>query len=151
MVHRQPDAVKICLRSREKEAPGRDIHAHHKVRRKPLRGPELRHIYGVGLRHLRVAQQEGRPAQLPQGKAQRRRAAGGVAVRAAVGEDEEIVLVPQQGGGGLGRQPAHVSSSNMMCSLAGLAGFTTAGSRSISRMWAPCWMESSAMNCSSGV
>ena len=151
VVHRQINAVKIRLCGREKEAPGRDVHAHHKRRREPLRGPQLRRVYGVGLRHLRVAQQEGRLAQPPQGEAQGRRTAGGVAVRAAVGEDEELVLVPQQGCGGLRRQLAHVSSSNTMLSLAGLAGFTTSGSRSISRIWAPCWMESSAMNWSSGV
>ena len=33
------------------------------------------------------------------------------------------------------------SSSRMMCSLAGLAGLTTSGLRSISRMWAPLAMD----------
>lgn len=72
-----------------------------------------------------------------------------VAVRTAVGENEVLVVraeVCRDFGNG-----HSCSSSVFSVSFSGFAGFTTRGSRSISKMCAPYSMESSAMNCSSGV
>ena len=151
MVHRQADAVNIGFCRREEEAPGGNVHGHDEGGGEILRRPEAVHVDGVDAGHVGVFQEPRGLAQLPQGAAQSGGAAGGVPVGTAVGQDQDVVLPPQQGGGLLGGKSVHFSSSRTMCSLAGLAGLTTLGSRSISRMWAPCWMESSAMNWSSGV
>ena len=61
-----------------------------------------------------------------------------------------ILDAPRAAEGGYAALP-YSSSSRWICSLAGLAGLTTSGSRSISRMWAPLLMESSRTKVSSGV
>ena len=151
VVDGQADAVEVGLRLRVEQPPGGHVHRHHEAGLVPLRGPQVPDVGQVVVRGLRVAEHPGGLPQPAQGQAQAGGAAGGVPVGAAVGQNEETVPLPQQGGGGLYGQLAHVSSSRMICSLAGLGGLTTSGSRSISRMWAPCWMESSARNWSSGV
>ena len=150
MVHRQADPVKIFLRGGEEQAPRRDIHRHHKFRRIPRRGPVRLQIAPVGRCDVRVVQHIGCLPDLTQHGAQPRRAAGGISVRAAVGQNQDVIMLPQQSGG-FGYVAAHLPSSNMISALAGFAGLTTLGSRSISRIWAPCSMESSATNCSWGV
>ena len=152
MVHSQANAVEIGLPAGKEEAPGGDVHADHILRLKVLRGPEGRGVDLVAGRDIRVVEEPGGLAQLPQGGAQSGGTADGVAVRAAVGQDQDVVL-PGQQRSCLPRRHrrAHASSPRTMCSLAGLAGLTTSGLRSISKICAPCSMESSAMNCSSGV
>ncbi|CAN4071985.1 Magnesium transporter MgtE intracellular domain-containing protein, partial [Dysosmobacter welbionis] len=72
-----------------------------------------------------------------------------VPIRADMGEDQNIVKGPQQRRGLGDRQHAHSSVSP--ASGSSRASSCRSTWRRISRMWAPCWMESSAMNCSSGV
>ena len=136
------------------QPPGGDVHRHHRVRGKAVFGQKPLKIGGEQGGGLGVWQDEGPLAQLAQGAAQGSGAAHRVPVGAEMGQDEIAVVAAEKVGGGLnGDRRAHGihSSSRWMCSLAGLAGLTTLGSRSMSRMWAPWSMESSRTKVSSGV
>ena len=133
------------------QAAGGDVHAHHRLRNIALRGQAALQIGGEQVGLLRVGTDPRRPAQGPQPLAQGGGAADGVPVGALVGEDQIVVMLPQKGGGLLHGHGAHSSPSSSMWALAGLAGLTTSGLRSMLKMWAPVSMESSSTNCSSGV
>ncbi len=147
----QADLADVRLRRWEKEASGGNVHGYDEFRLEACPGPAGSGVNGIGLGDIRIFQQESGFAQLPQGEAEPHGTADGIAVRTAMGQDQDLVLLPQQGGGLLGCHGHHSSSSKLIWALAGLAGLTTSGLRSISRIWAPCSIESSAMNCSSGV
>ena len=114
-----------------------------------LRRPVGCDVVGVKARDLGVRQQRRPLTHLAQHGTQRSGAAEGVPVGTAVCEDEIIVMRAQISGDFPDRHSS--SPSNTICSFAGFAGLTFVGSRSISRMCAPYSMESSAVNCSSGV
>ena len=116
---------------------------------KIVRDPILLDVLLEVLGRLAVIEDARGLAHLAQHGAQRRSAAERVAVRTAMGENEVLVVraeVCRDFGNG-----HSCSSSVFSVSFSGFAGFTTRGSRSISKMCAPYSMESSAMNCSSGV
>ena len=116
---------------------------------KIVRDPILLDIGLEVLGRLAVIEDARGLTHLAQHGAQRRSAAERVAVGAAVGQDQVAVMRAQKGGDLLDRHSS--SPSSTICSFAGFAGFTTRTSRSISKMCAPYSMESSAMNCNSGV
>ena len=137
-----------------KQPTGGDVHRHHRVRHELIPGQQPLKIGGEEGGGLVVGQNIGRFAQLAQGPAQPGGTAHRVPVGAQVGQNEIAVVVTEKVGGGLnGDGSAHGihSSSRLMCSLAGLAGLTTLGLRSISRRGAPWSMESSRTKVSSGV
>ena len=116
---------------------------------KIVRDPILLDVLLEVLGRLAVIEDARGLTHLAQHGAQRRSAAERVAVRTAMGENEVLVVraeVCRDFGNG-----HSCSSSVFSVSFSGFAGFTTRGSRSISKMCAPYSMESSAMNCSSGV
>ena len=126
------------------EAQRRKVDGNDRLIVKIVRHPVPLNIGGKMLGRLAVVENARMLSHRPQHGAQRRRAAEGVAVGAAVGEDEVLIVraeVCRDFGNG-----HSCSSSVFSVSFSGFAGFTTCGSRSISRMCAPYSMESSAMN-----
>ena len=143
------DPVLKALRVVGEQPQRREIDGDDRFIAVVLRRPIGRDVIGIEARDLGVRQQRRRFAHLPQHGAQRCGAAERVAVGAAVGQDQVAVMRAQKGGDLLDRHSS--SPSSTICSFAGFAGLTFVGSRSISRMCAPYSMESSAVNCSSGV
>ena len=151
MIDGQLDAVRVGGRVVRQQVQRRDVGGHYVLRRKALRHPVGGGAGRIGGGDLGVIQQVRRLSHVPQGLTQRGGAADGVAVGPHVRQDQHVVHAPQ-GCRRLPRGqsvPAHSrSSGSTMSALAGLAGFTWLRR---SRMCAPWAMESSMMNCSSGV
>ena len=143
------DLIIERLRVIGKQPERRNVDGNDRFIAVVLRCPIGRDVIGIEARDLGVRQQRRRFAHLPQHGTQRRGAAERVAVGAAVGQDQVAVMRAQKGGDLLDRHSS--SPSSTICSFAGFAGLTFVGSRSISKMCAPYSMESSAVNCSSGV
>ena len=99
MVDSQVDFVKIDLCFGEKQAFRGNIHRDHEIRYKILRSPVGRGVDLVGVRDVRIAQEEGRLSQLAESRAEPGGTAHRVTVRTAVGQKEDVVLPPQQSGG----------------------------------------------------
>ena len=115
---------------------GGDVHRYDVLGHKVLRRPQAGHIVGVGLGDPRVVEDMSRLAQLPQSQRQTSGGAQGVAIRADVGQDQKPVPRLQPLGA---FQFCHFSSSSSR-------------TRSIMlTIRTPRSMESSSMNCSSGV
>ena len=147
VVDGQVHPVRVGLRVLREQPHRSDVRGHHRLRHEALRRLIGAEIGGGGVRQLRVGQQVRRLPQAAEAGAQGGGAAHGVPVRADVGEDQHIVKGPQQRRGLGDGQHAHASVSPVPPAWASCSSTRCR----ISRMWAPCWMESSAMNCSSGV
>ena len=137
----------MVWRSREQAHRG-DVRGHHLVRCEAFRRLVRAEIGGGGVCQLRIGQQKRRLAQRPQSCAQGCGTAHRVPIRADMGEDQNIVKGPQRPRSG---GPSACSFLRFAGVRVVLASSCRSTWRRISRMWAPCWMESSAMNCGSGV
>ena len=148
MVNGQIHPSGVGLGVFREQAYSGDVGGDDGVGNKTLRslvGPEI----GGGVPgQLRVGQEISRLAQGPQPRAQRGGAAHCVPVRAHVGQDQYMVDGLQKLCGLRDSQHPH---SSVSCWALSRASSCCSTWRSTSRMWAPCWMESSATNCSSGV
>ena len=150
VVDGQIDLVLQVFRVVGKQAQRCKVHGDYRVKAAVILGPQRVHIGRKDLGRLGVAQQKRALAQAAQHMTQRRRAAQRVSVGPLMGQDQIVVMLAEKVRDFRRREHQSLSSSTMSA-LAGLAGLTTFGSRSISRMCAPYSMESSATNCSSGV
>ena len=133
MVDGQVNAPHIGLSIGGQQPQGGHVHAHHRVRGVPLGGLHPLQIFLEQGGGVQAGEQPGGFAHLAQQVAQAHAAANGVSVRALVGQNEIVVVLGEK----LSRflvGHAQSPSSSTMWALAGLAGLTTLGSRSISRM-----------------
>ena len=123
-----------------------NVRGDHPLRLKIRRGGVGPEVGGRRVRQLRIGQQVRRLSQGPQTRAQRGGGAHSVPVGPDVGENQHIVKGPQPPGGFLYGEHGHSSSGPGPRA----ASFSSSLRRS-SKIWAPCWMESSPINWSSGV
>ena len=150
VVDGQVNALHIGLGIWGQQPQGGHVHAHHRVRGVLLGSLHPLQVLPEQGGGVQAGEQPSGFAHLAQQVAQAHAAANGVPVGALVGQNEIVVVLGEK----LSRflvSHAQSSSSSTMWALAGLAGLTTLGSRSISRMWAPWSMESSRSKMSSGV
>ena len=147
MVNGQVHPVGVGLGVLGEEVRGGDVRGDHPLRLEALRGGVGQEVGGRGVRQLRVGEQVGRFPLSTETGAEGGGGAHGVPVGPEVGEDENVVKGPQQGGdfgdGGHGHSSSSVRGPRA-------ASFSSSLRRS-SKMWAPCWMESSPTKRSSGV
>ena len=136
MVDGQIHLVQIDLGVVGKEPPGGDVHRHHGVGHKGVGSQQPLQVGREERGGLGVGQNMGGLARLAQGQTEPGGAAHRVAIGPHVGQNEIVVMGAQKIRCLLWGHGIH-SSSRWMCSLAGLAGLTMSGLRSISRMWAP--------------
>ena len=104
MVDGQFDALAIGFGVFRQQAHIGDVHTDDVLRLPPLRDPVGGGIGGIGGGDLRIGQQIGRAAAIPQRPAQCRRAADGVAVRADMGQQQYVIQRVQIPGGFAGSQ-----------------------------------------------
>ena len=129
-----------------KESHGGNVRGDHMIRDELRRSGIGGKVGSSGVGKAGIGQQVGRFAQGPETGAQRRCAAHGIPVGPDVGENQNPVQGTQQVCRFQNTQHEPSSVSPLPRDSSSCSTF-----RSTSRMWAPWAMESSAMNCSSGV